>query len=260
MKAWRVHQFGPPEAMVFDTVPTPVPGPNEVLIRIHAAGVGPWDGWIREGRGASPEPVPFTLGSDLAGEVVVVGSDVSGMTVGSQVFGVTNSRFLGAYAEYAVASVGMLAMKPKSLTYVEAASVPVVAVTGWQALFYEASLEAGQTVVIHGAAGNVGAYAVQLARRAHLCSIATAGSEDIGYVRSLGADRVVDFRTERFEDEIRNADAVLDLVGGEVQERSFQVLRPGGKLISAVLEPDRTLAQRYGVTARFFCFLAVRGG
>ncbi len=252
MKAWRVHQFGPPEAMVFDTVPTPVPGPNEVLIRIHAAGVGPWDGWIREGRGASPEPVPFTLGSDLAGEVVVVGSDVSGMTVGSQVFGVTNSRFLGAYAEYAVASVGMLAMKPKSLTYVEAASVPVVAVTGWQALFYEASLEAGQTVVIHGAAGNVGAYAVQLARRAHLCSIATAGSEDIGYVRSLGADRVVDFRTERFEDEIRNADAVLDLVGGEVQERSFQVLRPGGKLISAVLEPDRTLAQRYGVTARFF--------
>ena len=252
MRAWRVHEFGPPEAMIFDTVPTPVCGPNEVLVRVHAAGVGPWDGWIREGKSALPQPLPLTLGSDLAGEVMVIGPDVSGITVGSQIFGVTNSQFLGAYAEYAVASAEMLAMKPKSLTYVEAASVPVVAVTAWQALFYEASLEAGQTVVIHGAAGNVGAYAIQLARRAHLCSIATAGSEYIGYVRSLGADRVLDIRSERFEGEIRNADAVLDLVGGEVQERSFQVLRPGGKLISAVSKPDQSLAQRYGVTAAFF--------
>jgi NADPH:quinone reductase-like Zn-dependent oxidoreductase len=165
---------------------------------------------------------------------------------------VTNSQFLGAYAEYAVASVGMLAKKPNSLSYVEAASVPVVAVTAWQALFQEASLEIGQTVVIHGAAGSVGAYAVQLARRFHLRSFVTAGSEDIGYVQSLGADRVVDFRTSRFEDEFAAADAVLDLVGGETQARSFQVLRRGGKLVSAVSQPDQTLANSYGVTAAFF--------
>jgi NADPH:quinone reductase-like Zn-dependent oxidoreductase len=252
MRAWRVHEFGPPEAMIFETVPTPIPGPSEVLVRVHAAGVGPWDGWIREGKSALPQPLPLTLGSDLAGDIVAIGPGVSGVAIGDQAFGVTNSQFLGAYAEYAVASVGMLAKKPNSLTYVEAASVPVVAVTAWQALFQEASLEAGQTVVIHGAAGSVGAYAVQLARQAHLCSFVTVGSEDIGYVRSLGADRVVDFRTKRFEDEFAEADAVLDLVGGEIQTRSFQVLRRGGKLISAVSKPDQALAKSHGVSAAFF--------
>jgi NADPH:quinone reductase-like Zn-dependent oxidoreductase len=181
-----------------------------------------------------------------------VGSDISELAVGDQVFGVTNTQFLGAYAEYAVASAGMLAKKPSSLSYAEAASVPVVAVTAWQGLFDHARLEAGQTVVIHGAAGNVGAYAVQLARRARLRSIATAGTRDIAYVRSLGADKVLDYHTQRFEDEVKDVDAVLDLVGGETQMRSFQVLRPGGKLISAVSEPDQHRAKYYGVTAAFF--------
>jgi NADPH:quinone reductase-like Zn-dependent oxidoreductase len=128
---------------------------------------------------------------------------------------VTNTQFVGAYAEYAVASAGMLAKKPSSLSYAEAASVPVIAVTAWQGLFDHARLEAGQTVVIHGAAGNVGAYAVQLAHRARLRSIATAGTKDIDYVRSLGADKVVDYHTQRFEDKVKDADVVLDLVGGE---------------------------------------------
>ena len=175
MKAWRVHEFGPPEAMIFETVPRPDPGPGEVLVKVHAAGVGPWDGWIRSGKSALPQPLPLTLGSDLSGEVAALGSGISNMAVGDQVFGVTNTQFLGAYAEYAVASAAMLAKKPSSLSYVEAASVPVIAVTAWQGLFDQARLEAGQTVVIHGAAGNVGAYAVQLARRARLRSIATAG-------------------------------------------------------------------------------------
>jgi NADPH:quinone reductase-like Zn-dependent oxidoreductase len=174
------------------------------------------------------------------------------LAVGDQVFGVTNPQFLGAYAEYAVASAGMLAKKPSSLSYVEAASVPVIAVTAWQALFDQAHLEAGQTVVIHGAAGNVGAYAVQLARRARLRSIATAGTKDIDYVRALGADKVVDYHTQRFEDEVRDADAVLDLVGGETLTRSFQVLRRDGKLISAVSQPDQGRAKHHGVTAAFF--------
>jgi NADPH:quinone reductase-like Zn-dependent oxidoreductase len=252
MLAWRVHEFGPPEAMILEEVPRPDPGPGEVLVDVHASGVGPWDGWIRAGKSALPQPLPLTLGSDLSGTVAAVGSGVSELAIGDQVFGVTNTQFLGAYAEYAVASAGMLAKKPGSLNYTEAASVPVIAVTAWQGLFEHARLEAGQTVVIHGAAGNVGAYAVQLARRAGLHSVATAGSKDIQYVRSLGANKVLDYHTERFEDEVKDVDAVLDLVGGETQIRSFQVLRPGGKLISAVSQPDQQRAQQQGVTAAFF--------
>ncbi|MCA1456095.1 NADP-dependent oxidoreductase [Bradyrhizobium sp. BRP22] len=252
MAAWRVHEFGPPEVMILDRVPRPVPGPGEVLVAVHAAGVGPWDGWIRAGKSALPQPLPLTLGSDLSGTVAAVAAGTSGIAVGDQVFGVTNSQFLGAYAEYAVASAGMLAKKPGSLSYAEAASVPVVAVTAWQALFDHARLEAGQTVVIHGAAGNVGAYAVQLARRARLRSIATAGAKDVEYVRSLGADRVLDYHTQHFEEEVKDADAVLDLVGGDTQIRSFQVLRRGGRLISAVSQPDQDRAKHHGVTAAFF--------
>ncbi|MGY3116931.1 NADPH:quinone reductase-like Zn-dependent oxidoreductase [Bradyrhizobium sp. S3.14.4] len=221
MRAWRVHEFGPPDVMIFERVPRPDPGPGEVLVDVHAAGVGPWDGWIRAGKSALPQPLPLTLGSDLSGTVAAVGSGISDLAVGDQVFGVTNTQFLGAYAQYAVASAAMLAQKPLSLSYAEAASVPVVAVTAWQGLFDHARLEAGQTVVIHGAAGNVGAYAVQLARRARLRSIATAGAKDVEYVRSLGADEVLDYHTQRFEEKVKDADAVLDLVGGETQMRSF---------------------------------------
>lgn len=252
MMAWRVHAFGPPETMRFERVPVPAPGPGEVLVRVRAAGVGPWDGWIRAGRSALPQPLPLTLGSDLCGDVAAVGPDVSDLRVGDAVYGVTNPRFIGAYAEYAVASASMIARKPAVLTPVEAASVPVIAVTAWQGLFDQAQLKAGQTVVVHGAAGNVGAYAVQLARRAGIRTIATAATDDIAFVRDLGADAVVDFRTQRFEDVARDVDAALDLVGGETQTRSFQVLSRGGKLISAVSEPDQNLAKSHGVQARFF--------
>jgi NADPH:quinone reductase-like Zn-dependent oxidoreductase len=252
MKAWRVHEFGAPEKMVFEEIPRPSPAAGEVLVKVHAAGVGPWDAWIRAGKSALPQPLPLTLGSDLAGEVITLGSDVPDIAVGNHIFGVTNTQFLGAYAEYAVASASMLAQKPRSLSFIEAASVPVVAVTAWQALFDYARLEAGQTVVIHGAAGNVGAFAVQLARRASLRSVVTAGTKDIEYVRALGADKVVDYQTNRFEDEIGDADAVLDLVGGETQTRSFQILRRGGHLISTVSKPDQDRAIQHGVTAAFF--------
>jgi NADPH:quinone reductase-like Zn-dependent oxidoreductase len=252
MKAWRVHQFGPPEVMIFGVVARPTPGPGEVLVKVRAAGVGPWDAWIRAGKSALPQPLPLTLGSELSGTIEDLGSAVSGMTVGEEVFGVTNSRFVGAYAEYAVVSAGMIAKKPKLLTHPEAASVPVVAITACQALFDYARLEAGQAVVIHGGAGNVGAYAVQLARRAGIRVIATVSTEDTDYVRSLGAESVIDFRTQRFEDEIKDVDAVLDLVGGDTQARSFQVLRPGGRLVSTVSKPDQDIARQRGVAATFF--------
>jgi NADPH:quinone reductase-like Zn-dependent oxidoreductase len=252
MMAWRVHEFGPPEIMQFERVPVPDPGPGEVLVKVHAAGVGPWDGWIRAGRSALPQPLPLTLGSDLAGEVRAIGPDVMDLHVGDQVYGVTNPRFIGAYAEYALASAAMIARKPTSIAYVEAASVPVIAVTAWQGLFDQAQLRAGQTVLIHGAAGNVGAYAVQLARRAGIQVIATAAADDLAYVRDLGADTVVDYQTQCFEDVAREVDAVLDLVGSDTQARSFQVLRRGGKLVSAVSQPDQHLAKSHGVDAAFF--------
>jgi len=252
MMAWRVHEFGSPETMKFERVPRPEPSPGEVLVKVAAAGVGPWDAWIRSGKSALPQPLPLTLGSDLSGEIVAMGSDVAELRVGDQVYGVTNPQFVGAYAEYAVASAGMVSNKPTSLTHVEAASVPVVAVTAWQALFDHAQLKAGQTVVIHGAAGNVGSYAVQLAHHAGVQTVVTASTGDISVVRDLGANRVVDYRTQRFEEEVRDADAVIDLVGGETQTRSIQVLRRGGKLISAVSRPDQDLAKRYGVEASFF--------
>ncbi|MBZ9810461.1 MULTISPECIES: NADP-dependent oxidoreductase [unclassified Mesorhizobium] len=252
MMAWRVHEFGPPEVMMFERVPRPEPGPGEVLVKVEAAGIGPWDGWIRAGKSVLPQPLPLTLGSDLSGEVVEVGPGVSGQRVGDQVYGVTNPQFIGAYAEYAVASAEMVSNKPSSLTHVDAASAPVVSVTAWQALFDHAKLKAGQTVVIHGAAGSVGAYAVQLARRAGVQTIATLAADDISFVRDLGANMVIDYRTQRFEEEVREADAVIDLVGGETQDRSFQVLRRGGKLISAVSHPDQSLAERHGVEASFF--------
>jgi NADPH:quinone reductase-like Zn-dependent oxidoreductase len=252
MLAWRVHEFGSPDVMRLESVPRPEPEDGEVLVRVAAAGVGPWDAWIRSGRSALPQPLPLTLGSDLAGEIVAVGAGVSEMQRGDEVYGVTNPRFIGSYAEYALARATMISRKPASLTFVEAASVPVIAVTAWQALFDQATLEAGQSVVIQGAAGNVGAYAVQLAHRAGLRIIATASAEDGAFVRQLGADTVIDFKSQRFEDEVREADAVIDLVGGEIQTRSFQVLRRGGKLISAVSAPDPQLAERHGVTAAFF--------
>lgn len=252
MMAWRVHEFGPPKVMRFERVPRPKPGPGEILVKVEGAGVGPWDGWIRAGKSALPQPLPLILGSDLSGEIVATGPGVSELRVGEQVYGVTNPQFVGAYAEYALASAAMVSSKPTSLTYIEAASVPVISVTAWQALFDQAHLKAGQTVVIHGAAGNVGSYTVQLARRAGVQTIATVATDDIPFVRDLGADTVIDYRTQRFEEEVRNADAVIDLVGGETQSRSFQVLRRGGRLISAVSGPDQHLAERHGVEAGFF--------
>jgi NADPH:quinone reductase-like Zn-dependent oxidoreductase len=252
MMAWRVHKFGPPEIMKFERVPRPEPGPGEVLVKVEAAGVGPWDSWIRAGKSALPQPLPLTLGSDLSGEIVATGPGVSELRVGEEVYGVTNPQFIGAYAEYALASAAMVSSKPTSLTYIEAASVPVISVTAWQALFDQAQLKAGQTVVIHGAAGNVGSYAVQLAHRAGVQTIATVAMDDIPFVRDLGANTVIDYRTQRFDEEVRDADAVIDLVGGETQNRSFQVLRRGGKLISTVSRPDQHLAENHGVEAAFF--------
>src|SRR5262245_10979800 len=161
---------------------------------VAAAGVGPWDALIREGKSKVSPPPPLTLGSDLSGVVEETGADVSQFKKGDEVYGLTNSQFVGAQAEYAVASAAMIAHKPLRLNHLEAASAPVVAVTAWQMLHEYAHAQAQQTVLILGAGGNVGAYAVQLAMNAGLHVVALVGSKDIEYVRGLGAETVVDYR------------------------------------------------------------------
>jgi len=251
MKAARVLRFGPPNVITIDDLPRPEPAAGQLLVRVKAAGVGNWDALIREGK-IELQPLPLILGSELSGIVEAIGAQVSGFKLGDEVYGATNEQFTGAYAEYALASAGRLAQKPKTLNFIAAASAPVVTVTAWQMLFDYAHVTAGQTTLILGAAGNVGAYAVQLASRAGLHVVATAASADLDYVRSLGAEKVVDYKTERFEESLTGLDVVLDTVGGNAQQRSLRVLKPGGILVSVVSPVPETIQKRYGVRAAYF--------
>jgi NADPH:quinone reductase-like Zn-dependent oxidoreductase len=249
MKAARVRRFGPPDVIEIEDIATPQPEADEVLVQVHAAGVGPWDAWIRSGKSVLPQPLPLTLGSDLSGVVEAVGARVTDLVPGDEVFGVSGPRFTGAYAEHATAPATMLARKPRRLTHVEAASVPVVAVTALQMLFDHAHVSRRERVLILGAAGSVGAYAVQLARSAGAHVIGTVRSrDDAAYVRGLGAQEVVDVSTVAVEDAVQPVDAVIDLVGGDA---AMARLVRGGRFVSAVSQPDQERAARYGVTATF---------
>ena len=217
-----------------DDVPRPAPASGELLVRVAASGVGPWDAIIREGRSkVSPLP-PLTLGSDFSGVVEEVGPDVAEFQPGDAVYGVTNPLFCGANAEYAVASAGMVTLKPPRLSHTDAASIPVVAVTAWQMLFEYADAKPGQTVLILGAGGNVGSYAVQLAAWRSLRVVALAGPKDIEYIWSLGADTVIDYSAGRFEAAAGPVDLVIDAVGGETRDRAVHTIKPGGVLVSVV--------------------------
>ena len=220
--------------IVIDDVPQPRPEPGEVLVRVAAAGVGPWDALIREHKSAVKVTLPLILGADFSGVVEGVGPGVSTLHVGQEVYGVTNPDL---YTQFAIASAKMVARKPLRLSHAEAASAPVVAVTAWQMLFDYADAKPTQRVLIHGAAGNVGAYAVQLASHAGLQVFATAASEDVADVRSLGAAAVIDYKTSRFENAVPPVDAVIDTVGGDTRARSFGVIKPGGVLVTVVSEP-----------------------
>ena len=250
MKASRVHRFGPPEVISFEDIERPEPSDQEVVVRVNAAGVGPWDSWIRSGKSVLPQPLQLTLGSDLSGTIVALGAAVRGFQIGQAVYGVTNPRFTGAYSEYATASASMLAPKPHRLTDVEAATIPVVAVTALQMLFH-AQVRSGQRVLIHGAGGSVGGFAVQLALATGAHVTGTDVEQGVEYAKSLGATRGIDVQTARFEDVIEPVDVVIDTVGGDVQTRSFAVLKRGGSLVSSVAKPNAELADRCGASASF---------
>jgi NADPH:quinone reductase-like Zn-dependent oxidoreductase len=234
VRAARIHSFGPPDVVVVEDVPMPLPGPGEVMVRVMAAGVAAWDAIIREGKSkVSPQP-PLTLGSDLSGVVEQVGPGVSDFAPTDEVYGVTNPQFCGAQAEFAVAMAGMIARKPQSLGYVEAASAPVVAVTAWQMLLQYGQATRGQTVMVVGAAGNVGAYAVQMAVDAGIHVVAIAHLADQDLLHSLGVKSIIDLSKPAFEQDLPQVDVILDTVGGSTLQRCVAALRPGGKLVTSV--------------------------
>ena len=237
--------------IVIDDIPTPAPGIHELIVEVAAAGVGPWDALVRTGAAQVSVPLPIVLGAEVSGVVRAIGRSVAGFAIGDTVYGATNTEFYGGYAQFALATSATLAPKPRNLSHTEAASTPVVAVTAWQMVFEYAKPVTGQTVLIHGAGGNVGAYAVQLARRAGLEVFATASGADIPYVKGLGATHVIDYRTRRFEDAVPPLDIVLDTVGGNTRERSYGVLKPGGVLVSVVTPFPKT-GQHPGVREAFF--------
>ena len=252
MKAARIHSFGSPEVIVVEDVPDPVPNAGEVIVKVEAAGVGDWDASIRRGKSALPHSLPLTLGSDLSGVIDRVGAGVERFKVGDPVFGITSERYTGACAEYAVAKADMIAPKPQTLNYTHAASVPVASVTAWQMVFDFARLRPGDSVLIHGGAGNVGGYAVQFAKQAGAMLFVTASAQQISYVRSLGAFAVIDYHTRRFEEHVKEIDAIIDTVGGEVIERSYGIIKRGGILVSAAALPSQKKAEQCCVRATSF--------
>lgn len=230
MKAVRMHAFGGPEVLEYEDVETPRIGPRDVLLRIEAVAVNPADYKIRAGRLGALPPLPKTPGFDVSGVIEVTGVDVLGFHPGDEVYGRISG---GGYAQYATVPANDLVMKPPSVDHIHAASAITPALTAWQALD-TLGLLPGDTILIHGAGGAVGSVAVQLATLRGIRVVATAAAEDAAFVHELGALRVIDYKTERFEDTVHSIDGVLDVVGGETRARSWSVLRPFGVLVSTV--------------------------
>jgi len=248
MRTVRVYQYGGPKELRLEQIPRPEPQAGEVLLRVIAAGVLPADVKRRQGffRGIHATTFPYIPGSAVAGVVEAVGPDVTAFAPGDAVFGRTNN---GAYAEYTTAAVETLALKPETLSFAEAATISGGATTAWTSLFDNGQLQAGQRALIHGGAGGVGLYAVQLARWKGAQVIATASGSNVEFVRSLGADIVIDYTKTPFEEATGAVDLVLDTVGGEVTERSLRVIRRGGTLVSLLEEPPEEVARARGVRA-----------
>lgn len=251
MKAVRIHSYGGLETLVYEDAPRPKPGEGQVLIHVRAAGLNPIDWKIRQGflKDIFPYEMPLILGTDLSGVVEAIGAGVSALQPGQDVYGVADMTLSGSYAEYAVARAEAIAPIPKTLNYDQAASVPIVAMTAYQALFEIGGLKAGQSVLIHGAAGGVGSFAVQFAKNKGIKAIGTASTDNLNFVRDLGAEQVIDYKATQFENVVNGVDMVLDLVGGETQERSWGVLKPGGIIVSTASPPSKEKAAQKGVRA-----------
>ena len=253
MKAVRVHEFGAPEVLTYERAPRPEPSDDEVLVRVRAAGVNPVDCRLRRGRMTtmlSENPFPLVLGMDVAGVVEETGAAVTGFERGDAVFGVNSFPEFGAYAEYATTTADQLALKPETLDFAAAAGVPVVAQTAWQALFEYANCTTDKRILVHGAAGGVGHIAVQLAKWKGAEVVATASGYSEEYLRELGVDEFVNYREEDFESVVDPVDIVVDTVGGDVQQRSVEVLDENGVLVSVVGQPPKGVGETRSIAVK----------
>ncbi len=254
MQAVRIHEFGGLDSLKVEDAPTPEPRDGEVLVRIHAAGINPVDWKTCAGEGIASrleDPFPFIPGWDVSGVVEAVGAGMSDFKAGDAVCGMVRWPWGGGgYAEYVAAPAEDLVAKPETMDDAQAAGLPLAALTAWQALFDTADLQVDQSVLIHAAAGGVGHIAVQLAkwRGAHVTGTASARNE--AFLRELGVDRVIDYNVSRFQDVAGEMDVVLDGVGGDVLERSWDVLKPGGMLVSIRGRPSQEEASAHGVRAQ----------
>jgi NADPH:quinone reductase-like Zn-dependent oxidoreductase len=248
VKAALLERYAPTGVRVTD-VPKPPLGPGDVLVEVHAASINPVDFKIRDGKlkQVLALRLPIVMGNDLSGVIVEVGSGVKEAKVGDAVYARVNKDRLGAFAEYAAVREIDLAPKPTNLDHVKAASVPLVALTAWQGLRDRGHLSAGQKVLIHAGSGGVGTIAIQLAKHWGATVATTCSDKNTDLVKSLGADIVVDYRKQRFEDVVHDADVVLDTLGGADMERSFQSLRQGGILVTVSGPPDPKFAKEWGM-------------
>jgi NADPH:quinone reductase-like Zn-dependent oxidoreductase len=247
MKAMVVHEYGGPEVLILEDVPRPEPKENEALVRVIASGVNPVDALIVSGKYAKEfgTLVPLTPGYDIAGVVEQTGAKITKFKVGDPIYGFV--LWGGGFAEYVVATEGEAAIKPKSLSYSEAASVPLVVLTAWQALIDAGKLSSGQTVLIHGGSGGVGTMAIQIAKARGGRVIATASTANRDLLKELGADVAVDYTKEKFEDVAKDVDVVLDTVGKDTLTRSYGVVKKGGFIATLVARLDQAELDKRGI-------------
>ena len=249
MKAVVIHEYGGPEVLKYEEISRPEPKDDQVLVRVIAGGVNPVDGMIRSGMFAKGEnrAFPIILGGDVAGVVERVGSTITKFRAGDPVFAYVSLNNSGGYAQYALVTEREAAPKPKSLTYVEAAAVPIVALTAWQGLVDTAKLSVGQTVLVHGGSGGVGSFAIQIAKARGAKVIATASTANQDFLKQLGADVAIDYTKQKFEDVAKDVDVVLDSIGRDTLARSYGVVKKGGIIVSIVARPKDSELQKHGI-------------
>jgi len=247
MRALAIRRYKAPMEVM--ELARPEPGPNDLLVRVRAASVNPVDFKIRDGlvKVLTPYSFPLILGNDLAGDVEAVGPAVTKFKIGDAIYSRLDTDRIGAFAEYALVRESAAAEKPARLDYVRAASLPLVALTAWQALIEIAQLQAGQRVLIHAGSGGVGTFAIQLAKHLGAQVATTASAKNHALVKSLGADVAIDYKTTRFEEVARDQDVVFDTQGGDTLLRSFKAVRPGGVVVTIGGRPDGKFARAWGL-------------
>ena len=249
MKAIVVHEYGGPEVLKLDDVPRPVPKENEILVKVIAAGVNPVDSAARSEKFAQflNIKLPAIPGYDIAGVIEKTGATVTKLKAGDPVYAYIALDKGGGYAEYALATEKETSPKPKSLNYVDAAAVPLVSLTAWQALVDTAKLSAGQAVIIHGGSGGVGSFAILIAKARGAKVLATASMPNQDLLKQLGADVAIDYTQQKFEDVAKDVDVVLDAVGKDTLARSYGIVKKGGIIVSLVAQPDQAELDKHGI-------------